>query len=138
MPYFVKYCSSQSTNAFNLFSGAKRPFYNHWWDLVKIWQRQLTEATSFPLFVSLILLPRRDKAFLTSLWNFKRYSSNWRNSISFMMFRWKRTYQKLLESFVLLFDFQPILTILIGFRRIRFNWPISKHCHIFWSSAPIN
>ena len=37
-----------------------------------------------------------------------------------------------------LFGFQALLTIVMAFRRIRFNCAISKHGHIFLSIAPIN
>ena len=112
LPYFVRYCSSQSSNAFNILTGPKRWFWNYWLGLVNIRQRPLTEATSLQLFVSLIVLSRRDKAFLNSLRNFHSYSSNRRNSICFMMFGWKRRFKKLRECDEQLFGFQPILTIL--------------------------
>ena len=94
------------------------------------------EATSLkPVFssrlVSLIVLSQQDKAFFTSLRNFKSYSPNRRNSICFMMCGWKRTYEKVWESFKHLLTFQPILTIQTDLRRIRINCSNSKHCHIF-------
>ena len=44
----------------------------------------------------------------------------------------------LLKRLVQLFGLQPILTILMAFSQISLNFPISKHCCIFRSIAPIN
>ena len=108
LPYFLKYCSSQSTNAFNLFSSPKRSVLKYWWGLVNIPQRPVTKGATVSLFVSPIVLSRRDKMFFRSLRNFHSYSSNRRNSICFMMFAWKRTSKKLWESFAHLFGFWTI------------------------------
>ena len=105
---------------------------------VNIRQSYPTEAKTISLLDSLILLSQRDKAFFTSLRNFKSYSPNGRNSICFMMCGWKRTYEKVWESFKHLLTFQPILTILTDLSGIRINCSNSKHCHIFWSTPPIN
>ena len=132
---FHSYSLNRRNSICFMMFGWKRTFYNFRESFTRLFGFQPILTI---LFVSVIVLSRRDKAFLTSLWNFKSCLSNWRNWICFMIFEWNRTCQKLWECFARLFGFQPILTILIGFRPIRFNWPISKHCNIFLSTAPIN
>ena len=56
----------------------------------------------------------------------------------FMTFEWKRAFLEHWESFAKLFRFHPLLTQLIYFRLITPKKPISKHCYIFSTTAPIN
>ena len=123
-----------------LFSSPAR--IDHFRSIDELWQTFEKSYSMVPtvvsLFVSPIFLSRGDKAFLMRLENSHSTSKNRLNSICFIMYLWKGAFLEIWESLAHVFLFEPILTILMVFARMRLRWPFSNHCHIFWNSAPIN